>query len=140
MYKVKVKLVKVTESGFEKVCTEEYLVNASSFTESECSVTEHLKPFLSGEFNITAITREQAGDVVLNDNCDKYFRCKFDIVTIDEQLGKERAQRLQAIINANSIDDAGVKFNEFMKDSISDFVLVAINETRIVEFIDVKNT
>ena len=56
-FECKVRYGKTLESGVQKTVTESFLVDALSFTEAEGRIIEEVRPFVSGEFTVSAIKR-----------------------------------------------------------------------------------
>ena len=54
-FKTKVRYDKICDDGMQRTVTEEYLVDAMSWTEAEKRITEEMKDFISCEFTITDI-------------------------------------------------------------------------------------
>lgn len=54
-YECRVKFDKVLENGTSKKVTEAYLVDAMSFTEAEYQIIAEMTPFISGEFEVSAV-------------------------------------------------------------------------------------
>ena len=54
-YEVKVRYDKMTDDGTPKPITEQYVVDALTFTEAESIITEEMSVYISGEFNINGI-------------------------------------------------------------------------------------
>lgn len=53
-YEVKVQYQKMQEDGKEKKVTEQYVVEALSFTEAETRIAEEMLPYTDGEFDIVS--------------------------------------------------------------------------------------
>lgn len=51
-YEVKIQYQKTLEDGREKKVTEQYVVEALSFTEAESRITEEMSAYIYGEFDI----------------------------------------------------------------------------------------
>ena len=63
-FECKVKYVKVDEvSGKEKKVSEPYLVDAMSFTEAEARIHKELEQMISGEFNVTNISKSNVSEL-----------------------------------------------------------------------------
>ena len=90
-FECKVKYVKTMENGLEKPVTETYLVDALSFTEAEKRFLEEIRPFMSGEFEVTSIKPVKFADVFFCDleSADRWFKCKLVYITVDEKSGEE---------------------------------------------------
>ena len=54
-FEVKVRYDKITDDGTPKPITEQYVVDALTFTEAESIITEEMSVYISGEFNINGI-------------------------------------------------------------------------------------
>ncbi len=54
-FQTKVRYQKTMEDGSEKVVTENYLVDALSFTEAESAITDEMSVYVSGEFQVSGI-------------------------------------------------------------------------------------
>ena len=55
-FECKIRYEKVMEDGLQKKVTEQYTVDALSFTEAEQRITEEMSSYISGSFDITDIT------------------------------------------------------------------------------------
>ena len=53
-FEVKVKYDKQLETGAVKTVTETYALDALSFTEAEAKITDKMRPFIQGSFEVTA--------------------------------------------------------------------------------------
>ncbi len=53
-FEVKVKYDKMLETGAVKTVTETYALDALSFTEAEAKITDKMRPFIQGSFEVTA--------------------------------------------------------------------------------------
>ena len=51
----KLRYEKIDERGKQKKVTESYLVDALSFTEAEARIIKEMKPYISGEFTVSAV-------------------------------------------------------------------------------------
>ena len=85
-FECKVKYVKMMENGLEKKVTEPYLVDAISFTEAEKRFIEEIRPFMTGEFEVSDIKRVNYSEVFFCDaeSADRWFKCKLSFITLDE--------------------------------------------------------
>ena len=87
-FEVKVKMQKTLEDGKQKKVSEQYVVEAATFGEAEKRVTECLKPYIEGEFEVTDIKIAAYVQIIHgDDNADKYFKAKVTFVALDETTG-----------------------------------------------------
>ena len=71
-FEVKVKMQKTQEDGTQKKVSEQYVVEAATFGEAERRITECLKPYIEGEFDVTDI--KIASDYQHQSGCRQVFQ------------------------------------------------------------------
>ena len=134
-FECKVKYERLQEDGSVKKVPETYLVEAFNFTEAEKRVTEELKPFVKGEFDIDNIHKvkymERFDSDVESD--DRWYRLKLQFVTLDEKSGKEKKSVSAVLVKANSIARSLENFEKGTKDSVTDFTITQDVETPIMD-------
>ncbi len=62
-FECKVRYDKMMENGLVKKVNEPYLVDALSFTEAESRIIEEQRPFISGEFSVSAVKRTKISEI-----------------------------------------------------------------------------
>ena len=131
----KVKYVKTMENGLEKPVKEAYLVDAISFTEAEKRFIEEIRPFMSGEFEVSDIKRVNYSEVFFNtaESADKWFKCKLSFITLDEKSGAEKKSNSYALVQAADLREAIKHLDEQMKGTIMDYQIAQVTETMIMD-------
>ncbi len=137
-FECKVRYDKMMENGAVKKVTEPYLVDALSFTEAEARIIEEQTPFISGEFNVSAVKRTKITEIFWDDSADKWYLVKVAFITIDEKSGVEKKQTSMILVAASDFKGALDNFMEGMKGSMADFEIVSITETPIMDVYKVK--
>ena len=134
-FECKVKYVKTMENGLEKPVKETYLVDAISFTEAEKRFIEEIRPFMSGEFEISDIKRVNYSEVFFCDleSADKWFKCKLSFITLDEKSGAEKKSNSYALVQAGDLREAIKYLDEQMKGTIMDYQIATVAETLIMD-------
>ena len=61
------------ENGMVKKVNEPYLVDALTFTEAETRINEEMKPYISGEFSISAVKKTKISEIFFDDSADRYY-------------------------------------------------------------------
>ena len=91
-FECKVKYEKEIGEGKVAKQAESYLVDALNFTEAEKRIIKEMKPFISGEFEVSDIKRARFAEMFENksESADKWYQCKIAITTIDEKKGVEK--------------------------------------------------
>ena len=152
----KVKFDQMQENGSVKKVTEQHLVHAISFSEAENLIAQEIAQYTTRETEVVAVTRTKIVDVVMDDfglasktgsevnstelseTAEKYFKCKLNFIMLDEKTGKEKKHSENYLVHANSVQAAHTLMDMYMKDTMSDYVIERIDETKIVDVFDVE--
>lgn len=134
-FECKVKYEKEIGEGKVAKQAESYLVDALNFTEAEKRIIKEMKPFISGEFEVSDIKRARFAEMFENksESADKWYQCKIAITTIDEKKGVEKQVAQVILVNASDLRDAIKCLDEGMKSSISDYGITSVSETKIID-------
>jgi hypothetical protein len=134
-FEVTVRLEKIMEDGMQKKVTEVYVVEALSFTEAEAKITEEMKSFVSGEFEVVSEKIAPYAEVFFSDNLqdDCWYKAKLQFITIDEKTDKEKRSNIVYLVQADSLDTANKYVSEFMSSSMIDYVKCNISDTKIMD-------
>ncbi len=131
-FECKVRYDKMQENGAVKKVTEPYLVDALSFTEAEARIIEEMKPFISGEFTISAVKKTKISEIFFDETGDRYYLTKVNFITIDDK-GIEKKSATLILVQASDFEGALRRFNEGMKDSAADYEIASIAETMLMD-------
>ena len=136
-YECTVKYDQVQQNGLTKKASEKYLVQAVSFTDAETRFVEYITPYVSGEFDVTAIKRVPVAEIFESKqaDADRWFRAKLAYITIDEKTGNEKRTPQEVMVKAVDFDNARDTIEEGMKGTLGDWVNVRLSETQIVDLI-----
>lgn len=92
-YKFRVKYGKALDTGKNKKVSEEYLVDAESFTETEKRATKAATELIgTRDFDITAISREPITEILKEDENEgnHWYKTVVSLVTEDEDTGVKK--------------------------------------------------
>lgn len=143
LYESKIKCCRVQESdGMPKMVTEVYMVDALTFAEAEARITEEVAPCCNGEFDVVALKRSNVKELCEGKACDddKWFNCKLELVTFDEQAGKERKSSYNILVQAGDIAFAKRHLEQYMQGTMAGWELKSITETKILEVYSSKSS
>ena len=134
-FECKVRYEKVQEDGLQKKVTEQYVVDALSFSEAEQRIMEEMSSYISGEFEITDVRKAPYKEVFFDDadKSDRYFKAKLQFITIDERTEKEKRQNVTYLVQAATFDGAVKNINDVMGTTMIDYEKSNISETRIID-------
>ena len=139
-FETKIRYDKTMEDGRDKKVTEAYTVEALSFTEAESAITEEMSHYISGEFDVKAITRAPYGEIFFSDvdSDDRWYRARLAFITIDEKTEKEKRSNVVYLVQAASLDNARQYVNEVMDKTVIDYEVVSISETLLLDVFEHK--
>lgn len=137
-FEVKLRYDKVHEDGYEKKVVESYVVDALSFGEAEKRAVEFLGNYASGEIQVVNINPMKFHEVFFNEKetCDKYYKTILQFVTLDEKRGNEKHTQVSYLIQASSFDNCKDTIRMIMNDTMIDYQIVAVSETKIIDVIE----
>lgn len=136
-FETRVRYQKTMEDGCEKNVTEKYVVDALSVTEAESRINEEISLYGS-DFCVLGVTKASYAEILFseNDDDDNWYKCKISIITIDEKTFREKRTNINYLIQAKSLEGALKNAKELMKDTASDYDIVGLNETKIVDVME----
>ena len=129
----KIRYEKVMEDGLQKKVTEQYVVDALSFTEAEARITEEMSSYISGEFEVVEIDRCVFKEIFFSDEdmADKWYKAKLQFITIDEKTEKEKKSNVYYLVQGSSLENARKNIDEVMGGTMIDYVINSVSETKI---------
>ena len=137
-FECKIGYDRMQENGMVKKVNEPYLVDALSFTEAESRIIEEMKPFISGDFSISAVKKTKISEIFFDETGDKYYMVKYNIITLDEKSGVEKRVAVFTLVQAADFDTALVNFRDGMKGTLADFEIASIAETPLMDVFPIK--
>ncbi len=132
-FECKIKIDKTTADGVIKTSTENYLVDALSFTEAEARITEEMQPYISGEFKVDSVKRVRVSEMFFDETGDRWYKAKVNFVTLDEKKGVEKRTASYMYVQATEFSKALQNLMEGMKGTMSDFEVASITETTLLD-------
>lgn len=123
------------DDGKQKKVTDTYLVDALSFTEAEARIIEVVRPYMTGEFTVSKVTRARIHEIFESPTGDRWYRAKVLFVVLDQEKGIEKKIPATMLIQADDIKEAIAKLEEGMKDTMSDYEIAMIKDTPILDVI-----
>lgn len=137
-FETKVRYEKTMDDGLQKKLTEQYSVDALSFTEAEATIIEEMKLFISGDFEVTDIKMASYKEVFFSDadSDDRWYKAKLQFITIDEKTEKEKRTNNYYLIQAGTLPQAVKYIGEVMGSTMIDYVIASIQETQIMDVIE----
>ena len=135
-FEVKIQYQEMQEDGKEKKVTEQYVVEALSFTEAEIRITEEMTPFIDGDFDVVSEKIAPYNEILLSDSYysdDKWFVSKVAFITIDEKTEKEKKQTFRYLVQAATSELALDYTKEMFSHGMSEYCIEAVQDTPILD-------
>ena len=140
-YKFRVKYGKELDTGKKKKVSEESLVDAESFTETEKRANKVATDLIgTRDFDITAISREPITEILKDDEDDDnhWYKAVVALVTVDEETGTKKFSPQTMYANSPDIKDAVQMLIDHMSDSSFDWEIKSIAETKVLGVLNYK--
>ena len=132
-FKVKVKYTKMLENGTYKRVSEDYLIEAESFTDAEATIYDRLGAIIRGEFKITAMSIEEYFDLFI-DNSDSDFFYNVKVKEAGEsESGKESKVDRRYLVREESPEKAIAVVKEVYRNTTLGFEVTASTKATIIE-------
>ena len=141
-FECKIRFEKVMEDGLQKRVSENYVVDALSFSEAEERIIEEMSSYISGEFDVIDIKKAAYKEVFFadQDTADKWYKAKLQFITIDEKTDKEKRSTVSYLVNAGSFNGAVKNIEEVMGGTMIDYVIASVAETTIMDVYEYGKT
>ena len=140
-YKFRVKYSKEMDDGKKKKVSEEYLVDAESFTETEKRANKAATDLIgTRDFDITAISREPVTDIIkgTEQEDNHWYKAVVALVTEDEETGQKKFAPQVIYVNAEDTKEADELLRKHMNDSQVDWEIKSIAETKVLGVLEYK--
>ncbi|MDD2380977.1 MAG: DUF4494 domain-containing protein [Mariniphaga sp.] len=132
-FECKVKYQKISESGKEFMVTENYLLDAVSFTDAETRIFTQMEQMVRGEFSVMDIKKSRIGEVFPYESGEWWFKATINLVTIDEEAGKEKKLRTIYLIMADDIRQALDRLEESLSFLVIPYVVSSLAVSTIMD-------
>jgi hypothetical protein len=137
-FECKVKYQKIDDNGRERNVTESYLLDAVSFTDAEARIIAELQTMVRGEFTVTDIKKSKISEVFPFEVGEWWYRATINLVTIDEEAGKEKKLRVFYLIQADDIEQSLQRLEESLSFLVVPYVTTSIAVSNIVDVFPYK--
>ena len=130
-FEVKIQYQKTLEDGKEKKVTEQYVVEALSFTEAESRIAEEMLPYTDGDLDVVSEKIAPYNEIFLSENStdDKWFISKVGFITLDEKTAKEKKQTFRYLVQAATSEHALDYTKTMLNQCLSDYSIDSVQGT-----------
>ncbi len=158
-FEVGVRYDRTNEKGIQVKVTEQYLVDAMSFTEAEARITAYVAQYYtSGDFKVMTIKRSQISEITIdkyglasevaaeakkltgenkhaNSDVDRFYKVKVNWIELDENTLKEKRTPQYYLVAAGSLDAAHDVIRQYLNGTVRDYDVSTVDESKIVDVI-----
>lgn len=134
-FTTKIKYDKTMEDGLIKTQNEVYLVEALTFGEAEKRIIAEMEPYISGEFEVVDLKKTKIAELFESNDglADKWFNAKVAFITLDEKTGAEKQSVQPMVVQAIDTADALKNLQAGMADTMGEYVIKSLTETKILD-------
>jgi hypothetical protein len=133
-FESKVKYTKTAGSGNEQLVTENFLLDAVSYTDAETRIIKKMHELVKGgEFAIVDIKKSRIAEVFPFESGEWWFKATINLVSIDEDAGKEKKIRTYYLVEADDIKEALKRLDESLSYLVIPYVTTSIAVSNIVD-------
>lgn len=130
-FECKVKSIKVDENGYERKVTDNYLVDAVSYTDAEARITLKAAEVSRGDFQVKSIKQSNIADVFDDLDGESYFKVKVSFLVIDEEKGKTKKVNTYMLIAADDIEEALKRIDAPLSEMLTGYIIGAVSLSTI---------
>lgn len=131
-FTAKIKYLKQLDNGSIASRTDNYLLNALSFTEAEARLQGILEQSIP-EYNLLVLAKTNIEDVVIDEADEFFFKTKVSYISADADSGKETKITEVYMIQAETVEGATDKMKSRLEGSIVDWEIPSVVKTTIVD-------
>lgn len=134
-FNVKIRYEKTMEDGTQKKVSENYVVDALSFTEGEGRMIDEMSAYISGEFTVDDMKKCPFKEIFFNDSdaADRWYKAKLAFLTIDVRTKKEKRTNCCYLVQAGTLQGAVMAIEEIMGTTMMDYIITSVAETSIMD-------
>jgi hypothetical protein len=131
-YSCKIQYLKQFDGDKMKIVSEEYLIDAVSFTDAEARIYKCMSDSIK-DFNIVSVRKTNIKDVFNYEDCEIWYRCKMSYLSIDDSNGKEKRVNSYMLLAAENPKQAYDRLQESLASMIVPFDITDVNLTTIID-------
>ena len=130
--------MKSNSEGSDVKKTEQFVLDAYTYTEAETRMVEILEAEGIRPFEITQITKTTLLEVIRFAECDKWFKVKVCITTVDVNNGTEKEANQYLLVSAEDVKDAFEKVKTHMNAVHVGYVIPSVVYQKISEVFPIE--
>jgi hypothetical protein len=129
----KVKCIREDEKGSLRKFTDQYLIDAMSFTEAEAKAHQEISGFVKGEFEISGLSKSNVTEVFEYSKDELWYKAKVTHMVEDADSGKSKKYNLYMLVSAGNLREAYDRLEDNLAGMMNGPKIVQLQETTILE-------
>ena len=130
--------MKHNSEGSDVKKTEQFVLDAYTYTEAETRMVEILESEGIRPFEITQITKTTLVEVIRFAECDKWFKVKVSLTTVDVNKSTEKEVNQYLLVSAEDVKDAFEKVKTHMNAVHVGYVIPSVVYQKISEVFPIE--
>ena len=130
--------MKPDSEGSEVRKTEQFVLDAFTYTEAETRMVEIIDNIGIRPFEITKITKTNLVEVIRFADCNKWFKVKVVLTTVDDSKGTEKEANQFLLISAEDVKDAFEKVKTHMNAVHVGYLIPSVVYQKISEVFPIE--
>ena len=130
--------MKPDSEGSEVKKTEQFVLDAFTYTEAETRMVEIIDNIGIRPFEITHITKTNLVEVIRFADCNKWFKVKVVLTTVDDSKGTEKEANQFLLISAEDVKDAFEKVKTHMNAVHVGYLIPSVVYQKISEVFPIE--
>lgn len=128
------------EDGITKKVTEQFVIDALSFTEAEERITKEVSQYISGDFEVRDITLAPYKEIFFSGDVadDRWYKAKVSFISVDEKTLKEKRSSVYYLVKAENMGRAVRNIGEAFGGSMLSYLITSIAETQVMDVFYIK--
>jgi hypothetical protein len=131
----KVKCLREDHEGSIRKFTDQFLIDALSFTEAEAKVHTMVQDQVRGEFEVSGLSKSNIHEVFQYAQDEQWYKGKVEFTMVDADSGKSRKFNQFMLVSATNLRDAHDRLHDNLQTMLANPRIVQIQETQILEVV-----
>lgn len=139
-YVCKIRYDKLDGDNTYKKVTEQFVIDALSFTEAEERIISEVSQYIHSDFEVRDITLAPYKEVWFSGEIsdDRWYKAKLAYISIDEKTQKEKRSSLSYLVEAQTMRRAVHNIEMVMDSSMLNYLITSVVETQIIDVFEYK--
>lgn len=112
-----------------------FIVNAVTFGDAEDVTIKKSEPYIKNGYDILFVRRSNIREIFDFDTAEKWFKIKLLFISAGKN-GKEKKTPHVILVRADSLKESRERVDQIMRDTIMDYQVAKIEETPILEVLN----